>query len=272
MSHETQPKYEIATFAALPVLSMLFVEMALNFYAAPPYSVFISPYLFAFFVAAFISLIVLWKGEICNGQESRLAFVLKFLTIFAAGNFLYTYLYTPTHYPVMMSAVAAMLLPFIYWVLPKEEQYLRPMVWCGLGIISLGALLYLILYFFDQATLFNGIRSNLFAQVLLGFVLIGWYMMLAKSRLDGFFKFLIKLALIALVLSYGWAVFVMYQLLQRLPEMPLTSYFVFFAVQFVLFAVLGWLLLSKQGKNFKHPAGWTAALFLALLYPFANAF
>lgn len=76
--HDSPSKLEISTHAALPMVLMLFIEMALNFYSAPKNSIFISPYLLAFFVTSLISFLVLWKGEICRGQASRLSFILPF--------------------------------------------------------------------------------------------------------------------------------------------------------------------------------------------------
>lgn len=76
--HDSPSKLEIATHAALPMVLMLFIEMALNFYASPDNAIFISPYLLAFFVTSFIAILVLWKGEICRGQTSRLTFILPF--------------------------------------------------------------------------------------------------------------------------------------------------------------------------------------------------
>lgn len=58
MAHDnyTPSKLEIATHAALPMVLMLFIEMVLNFYAAPRNTIFISPYLLAFFVTSLIAL------------------------------------------------------------------------------------------------------------------------------------------------------------------------------------------------------------------------
>lgn len=40
--HDSPSKLEIATHAALPMVLMLFIEMALNFYASPDNAIFIS--------------------------------------------------------------------------------------------------------------------------------------------------------------------------------------------------------------------------------------
>lgn len=265
--HDTPSKLEIATHAALPMVLMLFIEMTLNFYAAPANSIFISPYLLAFFTTSFISIVVLWKGEICRGQTSRLTFILPFLLIFAVGNFIYSIGFTPKHNPLAVAGIAAIFSCLIYFRLPEDKNLYNPLMYCGLAIVAIGTLQYLAVYWFELPSLFNGIRANNFAQLLLGILLAGWYLMLAKSRLEVFLKLLVKIALIILVLNYVWTTFVLYQHLQIMPEMALASFGVYFAAQFVILIMLAWLLL---GKNIKNPTAWTIATLLAILYPFAN--
>lgn len=265
--HDSPSKLEIATHAALPMVLMLFIEMALNFYAAPANSIFLSPYLLAFFVTTFISFIVLWKGEICRGQTSRLTAILPFLLVFAVGNFLYSVAFTPKHNPMAIANLAAIFCCLVYFRLPDDEKLYNTLMYCGMAIVAIGTIQYLAIYWIELPSLFNGIRANNFAQVLFGILLAGWYLMLAKSRLEVFLKLLVKIALIVLVLNYCWTAFVLYQHLQIMPEMSLMPFVIYFAVQFMIFLMLAWLLL---GKNIKNPTAWTAATFLAMLYPFTN--
>lgn len=269
MAHDnyTPSKLEIATHAALPMVLMLFIEMVLNFYAAPRNTIFISPYLLAFFVTSLIALLVLWKGEICRGQTNRLTFILPFLLIFAVGNFIYSIGFTPKYNPMAIASFAAILSCLIYFRLPEDENLYNTLIYCGFGIVTIGIIQYLAIYWFELRSLFNGIRANNFAQVLLGILLAGWYLMLAKSRLEVFLKLLVKAALIALILNYCWSAFVLYQYLQVMPEMSLLPFSLYFVAQFVILSMLAWLLL---GKNIKNPTAWTISTFLSILYPFTN--
>lgn len=269
-SHNSEKKYELATHALFPMLFMLFVQMFLNYYSAPQNAIFIPPYLLAFFVAALISLFVLWKGEICPGQTGRLLFVLKFFMVFAVGNFIYAAAFTPKHNPMALAGIAAIMSSVLYWLFSAHEKPAKAMIYSAFGIIAVGMVQYLAIYWIELPSLFNGIRANNFAQLLLGILLAGWYLMLAKSRLDVFFKLLVQLALIMLVLSYIWTAFVLYQQLRIMPDMPLFPYALYFAVQFVIFALLAWLLLGKGEKQIKNPIGWSSATLLAMLYPFTN--
>lgn len=268
--HDSEKKLDIATFALLPVALMLFVEMWLNHYAAPHNLIFISPYLLAFFIAVLVSIVVLWKGQICPGQRGRLTFVLKFLAVFAVGNLLYSLGFTPKHNPLVVANLAAVMLPFLYWQSADDEKLYQTLIYCALGFAVLGAVLYLAIYWGELPSMFNWVRGNNFAQLQLGILLAGWYLMLAKSRLDVFFKLLIQLALVVLVLNYLWTAFMLYQHWLMSPEMALLPYFAYFAVQFVIFASLAWLLLGKGDKQIKNPVGWTVATFLSMLYPFVN--
>lgn len=270
--HDSEKKYDVATHALVPMLLMLFIEMSLNFYAAPQNAIFLSPYLLAFLIASLISFFVLWKAEICPGQTGRLTFVLKFFLVFAMGHLLYVIGFTPKYVPLTLASIAAVMLPIIYWRLPEDEKLYNTVMYCGFGIAGIGILLYLLVYWVEIPSIFNGVRANNFAQLLLGILLAGWYLMLAKSRLEGFFKLLVLLALVALVLNYCWSAFVLYQQLQVMPEMSIMPYFIYFALQFVICAALAWLLLGKSEKQIKNPLAWTVATLCAMLYPFVNAF
>ncbi|MCT8832640.1 hypothetical protein KZ432_06690 [Glaesserella parasuis] len=268
--HDTPSKLEIATHAILPLVTMLLIEMSLNHYFAPQNAIFVSPYLLTFFSVCLISFVVLWKGQICPGQKGRLTAILSWLLVFAVGNFLYSLAFTPKHSPALVAGFASVILPFIYWKLPKDEDIYRTVIYCGLGITAIGMVQYLLIYWYEVPSLFNWIRANNFAQILLGILLSGWYLMLAKSRLEGFLKLLVLLALVVLIINYVWVIFVLYQQLAIMPEMVIYPYFIFFGVQFVILMMLAWLLLGKQGKNIKNPTAWTVATFLAMLYPLTN--
>lgn len=268
--HDTSSKLEIATHASLPLLAMLFIQMYLNHFFAPPQTIFISPYMLAFLVVAVIGLVALWKGQICPGQRGRLLAILPFLLIFALGNLAYSVAFTPKHSPAFIVMAVSILLPVLFRILPDDEQLKNVVIYCGLAMASIGILQYLLIYWYEIPSLFNGIRANNFAQLLLGILLAGWYLILAKSRLEGFLKLLVLVALIALIFNYSWTAFVLYQQLQIMPDMVIFPYFTFFAVQFVIFTLLAWLLLGKSGKNIKNPTAWTAAMFLAMLFPFTN--
>lgn len=270
-SHDTPSKWEISSHAALPVLVMLFIQMVANHFGSPAHSIFLSPYLIAFFTTALLALVVLWKGQICPGQKGRLSFVLPFLAVFAFGNFLYTAMFTPKHILLSLANLAALVIPLLYWKFPDDNAMQKMVSYLGFAIGGIGILAYSISYWFELPSLLNWGRGNYFAQIQLGLLLLGWYMMLAKSRLDGFFKLLVQLTLIILILNYAWSVFVLYQTMQMAGTNVLL-YLLFFVVQFVILALLAWLLLGKKGKNIKNPTAWTAATFLSMLYPLVNVF
>ncbi|MDH2925237.1 hypothetical protein EV693_1199 [Nicoletella semolina] len=267
--HHSPSKLEIATHSILPLSLMLFAEMFLNHFSSIPNTIFISPYLLAFFITCIILFIVLLKGQICLGQRNRLLAILPLLSFFALGNFAYTLGFTPKHSPMLLACAASLLLPLLYWKLPDDEHFARIFIYCGLGIASVGTIQYLLIYWFELPSLFNGIRANNFAQLLLGILLAGWYLVLAKSRLEGFLKLLALSALFAIILNYVWTIIVLYQHLQIMPEMAINAYIIFFAMQFFILGLLAWILLTKNIKNL---TAWTLATLLAMLYPFTNSF
>ncbi|OOR98163.1 hypothetical protein B0187_09485 [Haemophilus paracuniculus] len=269
--HDSDKKYDIATFALLPMSLMLFIQMALNFYFAPQGVIFISPYLLALLAASLVMLFVLWKGQICPGQRGRLLFVLKFFALFAVGNFLYSVGFTPKHNPMLLVGVASIMLVFLFWALPDEEKLAQTMIYCGFGIVAIAMIQYLAIYWIELPSLFNWLRANNFAQLLLGVLLAGWYLMLAKSRLEGFLKLLVKIALLLLVMNYAWLIAMFYMLMKSgVAEVAMLPLAINFAVQFGILACLAWLLIGNKGKNIKNPTAWTAATFLAMSYPLTS--
>ncbi|QIW15614.1 hypothetical protein A4G20_04355 [Pasteurellaceae bacterium RH1A] len=265
--HDSLKKLQVATHASLPMLLMLFLQMVLNHYFAPAQSIFVSPYLLAFFVLGLVSFVVFLKGDICPGQKGRLTFVLGFLLIFALGNLLYSTLGTPKHIPLVVSAIASLFFPIIFLRLPQDETIYRTLIYCGLAIVVVGMLQYLLVYWVEIPSIFNWLRANNFAQILLGLLLSGWYLMLAKSRLEALLKLLVKLAIIALILNYAWSVFAFYAYLQVADQVNFLGFILYGLSQFAILGLLGWLLL---GKNIKNPTAWTAATGLSMLYPLVN--
>lgn len=271
MLHDHTPsRLEIATHSILPLALMLFIQMWLNVFSAPANSIFISPYLFAFLVTCSIGLIVLWKGQICPGQRGRLIAILPWLAFFAVGNLFYTFS-TPKHIPLGITNTSALIIPFLYWKLPEDEQLKRTLILSGLAICGIGAIAYLTVYWIELPSLLNWVRGNIFAQLLFGVLLAGWYLVLAKSRLEGLLKFLVKIALIALLFNYVWGIFMLYVQQTMLSVSSLWLFIGFFVVQFIILLLLGYLLLAQKGKQIKNMAIWSIATLLAMLYPLTNA-
>lgn len=270
MAHDHSPsKLENGTHAIVPLMVMLFIQMAANHFGSPSNSIFLSPYLLAFFALNAIQLVVLWKGQICPGQKGRLAFLLPFLLLFALGNLAYTLAFTPKHSPLLIANAVAVIVPFLYWKFPDEETFARTIAYCGLAMCAIGAVAYSLVFWLELPSLLNWVRANNFAQLLSGVLLGGWYLMLAKSRLDNFLKLLVQLALSLLILNYCWVIFMLY-LQINFTTTRLTPYLLFFVIQFMILSMLAWLLLGKQGKNIKNPIAWTTATLLSLLYPLMN--
>lgn len=269
-THDTPSKWETTTHALLPMVLMLFIQMLANHYGSPAHSIFLSPYLIAFFTAAMLAYVVLWKGQICRGQKGRLTSVLPFLAVFALGNFFYTAFFTPKHILLSLANLAAVFVALLYWKFPDDEAMQKMFSYLGFAMGGIGILAYSISYWFEVPSLLNWVRGNYFAQIQLGLLLLGWYMCLAESRLEGFLKMLVQLALIMLVLNYIWVIAILYLSLNSQPMLNVLPFLLFFVAQFGVLALLAWLLLGKRGKNIKNLQGWTAALFLSMLYPLIN--
>ncbi|MCT8594898.1 hypothetical protein KZ327_09740, partial [Glaesserella parasuis] len=78
-----------------------------------------------------------------NTKFSLLAATLLVSTVAQAADktFINCVSRSPTGFsPALVAGFASVILPFIYWKLPKDKEIYRTVIYCGLGITAIGML------------------------------------------------------------------------------------------------------------------------------------
>ncbi len=251
-------------FAIFPVLLLSFLTLVLNQFFSIPNIIFISPYFLAIVTTSVILLTVLLKGAICKGQKNRLLSCAVFLIIFCIINYFYFKFFTPKHNPLNVAYVATILLSFCFYRFPEDKILAKATIYLGYAIAASVSLLYLVVYWIEIPSVFNFLRANNPAQILLGILLAIYFLTIAKSRLDNFLRYLIKIAIVVMIVNYLWSALVL-----LFVPMNLVLVISYFVIQFIILALLARLLLNDNVKNIKII---TACVILASLFPIASLF
>lgn len=184
-------------FAGLPV----FLLLVIDFFALylQPESKIIPHFAFAILSAQLLCILVFIKGQICNGQRTRLAQLnLAFavfwgiwfvLSVFSSYHFALTDVICLLGGGVVVACTSQ----------PKEEKVRKAMLIMASAVAILAVLSYLIIFLILPLHAF--MPYNIFAQMLVGVILANLYLVLSKNRLQGFIALLPLVMLICLFLN-----------------------------------------------------------------------
>ncbi|OOR99642.1 hypothetical protein B0186_07365 [Canicola haemoglobinophilus] len=196
MSTEQSQK-TTALLSFLPILFLIAIDFFTMSLQAQAKAI---PHLsLAVLVAQLLSVLVFTKGEICNGQRSRLLKVnLYFLPYWSL--WLFISLFSNYHYVltdlVCLSGIGVTL---SIWQQPKDLQMRKSLLMLGTLMGGLGAVIYLLI-FIDLPLIYLP-QYNPMAQTLLGIILANLLLVIAKNRLQGFIALLPFFMLITLLLN-----------------------------------------------------------------------
>lgn len=209
-----------ALLVALPLLFVLAIDLTAMFEG---YSFFraISHFSFAIFCAQAICQLVLWRGEICPGQRSRLV-RLNFIFALFWGVWFSASLFSNYHYILMdMMAICGIIGCISVWGQGQQEQLRNKLLLIGLIALVLGMLIYLWLLALlpSQARL----QFSPFSQWVSGIILAYIQLRVAKNRLQNFIALLPLFAIFGLIANALWACALVY--LQQPQLSPLMGYY-----------------------------------------------
>ncbi|RDE97923.1 hypothetical protein DPW03_00105 [Aggregatibacter aphrophilus] len=192
---EQQPKFLTALASLFPVLLLLVIDIFALW--LQPQSKAISHLALGVLTAQLICLIVFLKGEICNGQRSRLSLVNMYFAIFWVVWFLLSF-WSNYHYILTdFVSICGLALALTTWRQPQEEE-LRDGLLKIAGLIgTLGVICYGIVLFDTE----NLIQFNPVAQILLGIILANLALVISRNRLQGFIALLMLSAIVILALN-----------------------------------------------------------------------
>ena len=146
--------------------------------------------------AQLICLVVFIKGEICNGQRSRLGLANLYFGLFWVVWLLFS-LGTSYHHVFMdLVCLCGLAMTIITWKQPFEVKLRHTLLKIAGFIGMLGVIGYLMLV--DEANL---IQFNPVAQILLGIILANLALVISRNRLKGFIALLMLAAIAFLALN-----------------------------------------------------------------------
>lgn len=231
MAHEETSPISTALLAAMPFMLLLAFEFICFLLGA---TIEISQYAIAFFSAEILLLIVFMKGQICNGQRSRLIKANQYMAIYWLiwGLVSCIKISTLGILPLLISIIGFAIVVLIY---------LRLWLAAALALAICGVVISL--YFVGSSPL----RLSPIGQMLVGVILANIALSVSRNRLQGFIALL---PFIMALLVVGNAIYTLAALvfmphiiqpieaIQDLPvEFPIVVYFVLHLVMMGILAV-----------------------------------
>ena len=191
---EEQPKFLTALSSFFPVFLLLVVDLFA--FWLQQHNV-MSHLALGVLTAQLICLIAFIKGEICNGQRSRLGLANLYFGLFWVVWLLFS-LGTSYHNVLMdLVCLCGLAMTIITWKQPFEVKLRHTLLKIAgfigmLGVIGYGLMLV------DEA---NFIQFNPVAQILLGIILANLALVISRNRLKGFIALLMLAAIAFLALN-----------------------------------------------------------------------
>ncbi|MBN6070944.1 hypothetical protein HYE53_07610 [Aggregatibacter actinomycetemcomitans] len=182
---EQQPKFLTALSSLAPIFFLLVIDIFALW--LQPQSRAVSHLALGVLTAQLICLLVFIKGEICNGQRSRLSHANLYFALFWLLWFLLSF-WSNYHYILTdFVSVCGLTMALTTWKQPQEAE-LRNGLLKMAGLIGLLGMLCYAITLFDEVNL---IQFNPLAQMLLGIILANLMLVIARNRLQQFIALLV---------------------------------------------------------------------------------
>lgn len=246
MSEQKSFSFLPALLVLLPLLFLLAVDLTAMLEG---YSFFraISHFSFAIFSAQLICQIVFWRGDICNGQRSRLVKVNLWFMLFWAIWFIVS-LFSNYHYILMdIMAICGIITSITVWGQPQEEKLRNKLLLIGLICISLGMLIYLWVFFLFPPL--SRLQFSPLSQLVTGVILAYILLIVAKNRLQNFIALLPLIAVSGLILNVFFALAVLFYYQAELVHSML-YYILYFILHLVLVGFWAYPIWYNRKLNY----------------------
>ncbi|MFQ1015096.1 hypothetical protein [Avibacterium paragallinarum] len=218
----------------------------------------ISHFSLAAFTAQLLCVLVFHKGQICNGQRSRLISVSNAFLLYW-GFWLLISLFSNYHYVLTdMASLCGIGLSIAICFQPAEPTLRRSMLILAALLGLLGVVVYGLM--FTQLPWLGLLPYNPFGQLLLGVILANLCLVISKNRLQGFIALLPLMMIVLLLLNAVLSIVLVYFATQSAVvfgnEFSLGLYFF---LHLVLTAVIALPILTKK------PLSYYALIFLLFI-------
>ena len=192
---EEQPKFLTALSSFFPIFLLLVIDL-FAFWLQPQANV-MSHLALGVLTAQLICLIAFIKGEICNGQRSRLGRVSLYFGLFWVVWLLFSL--GVSYHNVLMDLVClcGLAMVIITWKQPFEDKLRHRLLKTAGFVGMLGVIDYCLMLVAEE----NFIQFNPVAQILLGIILANLALVISRNRLKGFIALLMLAAIAFLALN-----------------------------------------------------------------------
>ena len=243
---EEQPKFLTALSSFFPIFLLLVIDFFV--FRLQPQPNTISHLALGVLTAQLICLIVFIKGEICNGQRSRLGLANLYFGLFWLVWLLLSVGMNEHNVPMDLVCLCGLAMAIITWKQPFEDK-LRHLLLKIAGFISmLGVIGYGLMLVAEE----NFIQFNPVAQILLGIILANLAFAISRNRLKGFIA-LLMLAAIAFLALNALFVCVNLFLLSQQSAVVFTNEFallLYLLLHFVMAAMLAIHVFKKWALSY----------------------
>ena len=197
MSKEKTPLFLTALSVLFPIILLLVIDIYTMF--LQPQAKAVSHLAFGVLVAQLLCSLVFLKGDICNGQRTRLSQMHAYLALYWGVWFLLS-LFSNYHYiPTDMICLCGLLMVLAAWKQPQDAQLRRALLMMGViaGVIGLFCYLFVLI----EIPMSGWVQYDLIAQTLSGIVLANLLLLLSRNRLQGFIALLPLIMAVVLFLN-----------------------------------------------------------------------
>lgn len=258
MSEQGASKYQVVALSLIPVLFLIAVE---GFFLQQKEvgTIVMAHFAMAVLFAQLLLQIVFYKGEICNGQRSRLSRFNLYFFLFWIGWLLLTFFQVQVYIPLRLLYVTGIILTLSTFRQPKELQLRQPILLLGIfsGIIGLllGSFTLIML------PLSFSLSYNPFLQFVLAVALAYWGLLVSRNRLQNFIQLLPLIAALLLIISAMFSAILLWFVYLNNIELTITPlalscYF----IGHILLLVVWTMTVIKRRKH----SYWSLAILLGI--------
>ena len=243
---EEQPKFLTALSSFFPIFLLLVIDL-FAFWLQPQPNV-MSHLALGVLTAQLICLIAFIKGEICNGQRSRLGRANLYFGLFWVVWLLFSLGISYHNVSMDLVCLCGLAMTIITWKQPFEVK-LRHVLLKIAGFIGMLGVIGYCLMLVDEE---NFIQFNPVAQILLGIILANLAFVISRNRLKGFIA-LLMLAAIAFLALNALFVCVNLFLLSQQSAVVFTNEFallLYLLLHFVMAAMLAIHVFKKWALSY----------------------
>lgn len=248
MSEQKTSPFLTALLSLFPISLLLLIDIYCML--LQPYAKALSHLAFAVLVAQLLCSLVFIKGDICNGQRSRLSQVQSYFGVFWVLWFLLS-LFSNYHYILTdMICLCGIVMVLAARKQPQAPGIRRSVLLMGVFAGVIGMIFYLLMLI--NIPILGWIQYNVVAQTLLGIVLANLVLVISRNRLQGFIGLLPLVTVVLLLLN----AIVVLILLAVSPESAVNfsndfAFILYFVLHLVMAFILAIHIFRKTKLNYQ---------------------